>query len=122
MNAKLGAKFWINVFLGFFGGLGAGFASGLILGGVKSAAVSFALGLGTGLASGYGILFRFPKDNASDGAIGRYAFWPALMPGLTIAETIYALYPMTITFSGILGFVIALVLHFRHDFGAKSAN
>lgn len=122
MNTKLGAKFWLNLFFGFFGGLSAGFAACLLLGGFKNVLISLALGLAAGLISGYGILFLCPKDNASDGAIGRYAFWPMLVPGVSLAESLHMAHPMALMASGIAGFLVALMLHFRKEFFAKNAK
>lgn len=122
MTAKLGARFWTNLLLSFAGGAAAGLVvCRLVIGATQSWFIFALTGLGFGIASGYGILFRFPKDNASAGAIGRYAFWPALMLGLVLnldsmPETGQAL---TITFSSILGFMALLVSYLRSEFREK---
>lgn len=107
--------------LSFFAGLVAGFVPCYFLGPLKLIPVSAALGALTGLVSGYGILFRLPNESGSDWKLARYAFWPALMPGLAVANIIYGSDPMAVVFSGVLGFLLALILHFRKEFGGKNA-
>jgi len=104
----------------FFAGLIAGFVPCYFLGPLKIIPISAALGFSTALISGYGILFRLPAEESSEWKMGLYAFWPALMPGLTIANIVYGSHPMVIVFSGVLGFLLALILYSRKEFGGKS--
>lgn len=105
--------------LSFLAGLVAGFVPCYFLGPLKLLPVSAGLGFATGLVSGYGILFLLPDEGGSDWKLARYAFWPALLPGLTIANILYGHNPMTTVFSGVPGFLLALILYFRRDFCGK---
>lgn len=105
----------------FVAGFVAGFVPCSFLGPLKMIPISAALGFVTGLVSGYGILFRLPAEESSEWKMGLYAFWPALMPGLAIANIIYGSHHMVIVFSGVLGFILALILYSRKEFGGKSA-
>lgn len=122
MAAKLGIRFWTNLLLSFVGGATAGFvACRLTIGATERWFIFVLVGLGFGIVSGYGILFRFHKPEASESAIGRYAFWPGLMLGLilnldSMPETGQAL---TITFSSILGFMALLISYLRSEFREK---
>ena len=121
MKNNLGIKFWLNAILGFFTGLLCGFASCFFFGQIKSLTASVIFGFIIGLISGYGILFRLPDKELSEAKMGRYIFWPVLMPGAAQALT-YAAYPLTITFLGVIGFMVSLLLYFRKEFGKTAEN
>ncbi len=112
---------WLRAVLGLFAGLLSGFALCLLSGQAKSAAISVVFGFTAGLISGYGILFRFP-DKENKAKIGRYAFWPALMPGAALAEIVHTNTPMIVAASGIIGFLASLILYFKKEFGKDPEN
>lgn len=122
MTTKLGARFWANLLLSFTGGAAIGFvARRLIIGATENWFIFVLVGLAFGIASGYGILFRFPKLEASENAIGRYAFWPGLMLGLilNLASVLETGKELTITYASILGFMVLLAAYLWSEFREK---
>lgn len=118
MSTGLGLHFWTNLLLFFILGIAGGFALCRFVGTIENLFIVAAISIGLGAISGHGLLFRFPKPEASENAIGRYAFWHGLLPGSALnmnalPETKTVL---LITFLSIFGSLLALITWLRYEF------
>lgn len=118
MSTGLGLRFWTNLLLFFIFGIAAGFTLCRFVGTIENLFVVAAISIGLGSISGYGILFRFPKPETNESAIGRYAFWPGLLPGsaLNMNSLLEAKTALLITLLSVFGFLFALIVWLRYEF------